>query len=338
MKDDELITLAHGNGGLQTHRLIRELIAPLLSPHSETPPFADAATLPKMTGDHLFSTDSFVVDPIFFPGGDIGKLAVTGTINDILVSGGIPLYMSLSLVIEEGFPISELRRIIQSIADTAKESKVLIVTGDTKVVPHGVCDGMFINTSCVGLRGEKGPSGIGSLREGDLVLVSGSVGDHGMALYNAREKLNLRSQLVSDCASVAPLMEVLSRYFPFVRIVRDPTRGGVATTLNEFVYEASPGIQVMEASVPVKDAVRGMCELLGFDPLHVACEGRVVAIVDSSVAEELLKEWKALDMGKEAAVIGRVTSQYPGRVTLRTPVGGERILEMLSGQMLPRIC
>jgi hydrogenase expression/formation protein HypE len=356
MKDD-VILLAHGSGGKLSHDLIEHLFAH----HFANPTLLqldDSAILDVPGGRSrpsnprlAFSTDSYVVSPLFFPGGDIGKLAVCGTVNDVSMSGARPLWLSAGFIIEEGLPLAELERIVVSMAATASQAGVQIVTGDTKVVDRGSADKLFINTAGVGLV----PAGVeiagDRARPGDVVLLSGTIGDHGMTIMTQREGLQFDSPLQSDCAPLNGLVaDLLSATLPLlqplssqgeggaVRCLRDPTRGGLATALNELAGRSGVGIELEETAVPVREAVRGACELLGLDPLYVANEGKLIAIVAPEAAGSVLAALRAHEYGREAAVIGRVTAEHPGRVVLRTALGARRVVDMLAGEQLPRIC
>ena len=333
-KMDEIITLDYGSGGKKTARLIEQMIVPAMD-NPMLSELGDGAVLPG--GEQLvFSTDSFVVSPRFFPGGDIGKLAVCGTVNDIAMCGGEPRYLSCSLIMEEGLSRAELERIIASMASAAKQAGVQIVTGDTKVVEKGRGDGLYINTAGIGVLKFPGltPKAI---REGDAVLVSGTVGDHGTTVMLARNGM-AQGDLRSDCAALNGLAAALLEAVPETRALRDPTRGGVATTLNEFVEGSALGIELEETAVPVRPAVRSACELLGLDPLYCANEGKLLAVVPREKAEAALETLRSRPEGAEAAVIGVVTGEYPGKLVIRTPLGGRRVLQKLSGAQLPRIC
>jgi len=339
-KNDETITLAHGNGGKLTHQLITSMFANTFDT-AELAPLADSACLkidPKFAGRIVFTTDSHVVTPIFFPGGDIGKLSVTGTVNDLAVMGAKPLFLSCAFIIEEGFQTAKLKKIVESMAKTASDIGVKIVTGDTKVVEKGSADGLFINTSGIGVMMEGAPKGAASIKPGDAVIISGTIGDHGIAIYSGREGINLESDLKSDCASVAELVDIAMGVCDSIRVMRDPTRGGLATTLNEFTSNQNFGIEVDEEALPIKSQVAATCELLGFDPLYVANEGKLVLVVPKEKASDVLMALRELRIGRDAALIGNVTTRAPGKVYLKTSVGGERILDMLVGDMLPRIC
>ncbi|OFZ53644.1 MAG: hydrogenase expression/formation protein HypE [Bdellovibrionales bacterium RIFOXYC1_FULL_54_43] len=352
LQSHKKITLAHGNGGKLSHELITRLFVPAFTESAESlnPPeanpneasglqeLADSARIIPPSTNLVFTTDSHVVNPIFFPGGDIGKLAVTGTVNDLAVMGAKPLYLTSGFIVEDGFEMADLARIIDSMAKTARECGVRIVAGDTKVVEKGAADRIFINTSGIGVLLPHAPAGAASIRPGDAVIVTGTLGDHGIAIYAGREGINLKTELKSDCAVVSPLVERAMQTCSSIRVMRDPTRGGLATTLNEFTHQRNFGIEVFESRLPVREEVRGVCELLGFDPIYVANEGKLVLIVPPSSAEDVLKALKEHPLGYDSAIIGRVTERAPGRVFLRTVVGGERILDMLIGDMLPRIC
>ena len=289
-------------------------------------------------GRLAFTTDSYVVSPIFFPGGDIGKLAVCGTVNDLSMSGAKPLYLSLSFIIEEGLPLNELSQIVNSIQKTAEEAGVEIVTGDTKVVNRGSADKLFVNTAGVGVI----PDGVdisgSNARPGDKVILSGTVGDHGIAVLSQREGLRFSTQLESDCAPLNDLVADMVAASHNIHCLRDPTRGGLATTLNEFAEQSKVGIRIDEEKIPVREEVLGACEMLGFDPLYIANEGKLVAIVASEDADKILKAMRANCYGKNASIIGEVVAENPGRVVMKTCLGSSRIVDMLVGDPLPRIC
>ena len=331
---DEIITLDYGSGGKKTSRLIEQTIVPAMD-NPMLAELGDGAILPG--GETLvFSTDSFVVSPRFFPGGDIGKLAVCGTVNDLAMCGGEPKYLSCSFIIEEGLPSAELEKIVASMAAAAKKAGVQIVTGDTKVVEKGRGDGIYINTAGIGVLRYPGLSHR-AIRPGDAVLVSGTVGDHGTAVMLARNDL-AQGEIVSDCAALNGLAAALLEAVPQTRVLRDPTRGGVATTLNEFIEGTSLGIELDEKAVPVRPAVQAACELLGLDPLYCANEGKLLAVVSQEKAEEALQALRSLPEGENAARIGTVTGDYPGKLVMKTPLGGRRVLQKLTGAQLPRIC
>jgi hydrogenase expression/formation protein HypE len=300
-------------------------------------PLADAAICPAFPHGTAFTTDSFVVSPLFFPGGDIGKLSVCGTVNDLAVMGAVPKFLSLAMILEEGLEIGELERIVDSIAGAAKDAAVCIVTGDTKVVEKGKGDRVFINTSGIGAV-RRGFPVARPVAAGDAVLVSGSLGDHGAVIMSCRSGIALTSDLVSDCAAVAPLVDALHQAGVAVKFMRDPTRGGLAAVLNELAASARVAIEIEERAVPVKAQVRGICELLGIEALHLACEGRVVAVVEEQDAGRALAVLRALPAGREAASIGRIVAGTPGRIVEKTAFGGRRIVDMPLADPLPRIC
>ncbi|MBC8263843.1 MAG: hydrogenase expression/formation protein HypE [Anaerolineales bacterium] len=332
------ILLAHGGGGRLTQMLIERMFLPAFhNPALEA--LHDGAVL-EVEGLRLaFTTDSFVVSPLFFPGGDIGELAVNGTINDLAMCGAHPLYLSLGLILEEGFPMEDLWRVVCSIQEATQEAGVEVATGDTKVVDRGKGDGVFINTTGLGLI----PPGIHvspqRVRPGDVVLISGAIGVHGIAILSVREGLAFETTLESDTAALNGLVEVLLEVVgPEVHVLRDPTRGGVASALNEIASSAGVGIALEEARIPVWDEVKGACEILGLDPLYVANEGKCLAIVAPEAAEAALEALRSHPLGREAAIIGQVVEAHPGSVILRSRVGGKRVVDMLSGEQLPRIC
>ena len=331
---DEIITLDYGSGGKKTSRLIEQMILPALD-NPALRELGDGAILPG-SEQLVFSTDSFVVAPRFFPGGDIGKLSVCGTVNDLAMCGGEARYLSCAFILEEGFPVEELRQIVASIQKAAREAGVQVVTGDTKVVEKGRGDGIYINTAGIGRLKYPGLSPK-NIREGDLVLVSGTVGDHGTAVMLARSGM-MEGEIRSDCAALNGLTEALLAPGLKVRVLRDPTRGGVATTLNEFIEGSSLGIELEEGAIPVSGPVRAACDMLGLDPLYCANEGKLLAVVASEDAVEALRILHSRPEGAEAAIIGRVTGQYPGKLVMQTPLGGKRILQKLTGAQLPRIC
>lgn len=300
---------------------------------------ADAAILQSGSEEIAFTTDSFVIDPLFFPGGNIGKLAVCGTVNDLAVTGAEPAYLSVSFIIEEGFPVTDLENIAESLAEEAKKAGVFIVTGDTKVVNKGKCDKLFINTSGIGriLKENLRISRAENIVHGDVIIINGMIGDHGMAVMNARESFNFRTTVESDCASLNHLIRSVTAKSE-VKFMRDPTRGGVATVLNELAAKTGMGIEIDERSLPVRKSVRAMCELLGFDPLHVANEGKVLIVAPEECAEDIIEVLRENEYGKECAVIGRVVNDHHRRVVLRNETGGSRIIDTLSGDQLPRIC
>jgi hydrogenase expression/formation protein HypE len=335
---EDKIMLGHGSGGRMMHALIEDIFIKHFS-NAILKEQTDSAILQVGSSEIAFTTDSFVIDPLFFPGGNIGKLAVCGTVNDLAVSGAEPLYLSVSFIIEEGFPISELEIIVESLAAEAKKASVLIVTGDTKVVNNGKCDKLFINTAGIGRITKKDSivSKALDIRPGDVIIINGTIGDHGMAVMNARESFNFKTNVESDCASLNHLIrEVLDKY-P-VKFMRDATRGGVATVLNELVGKTKLGIEIDESALPINAGVKAMCELLGFDPLHIANEGKVLIFAGEKEGLEILEILKKNELGKKSTIIGRVVSDHPGKVVLKNETGGRRIIDSLSGDQLPRIC
>ncbi|MGQ9546383.1 MAG: hydrogenase expression/formation protein HypE [Dehalococcoidia bacterium] len=333
---DDSILLAHGSGGRLSHELVeREFLPYLANPALNK---LDDSAVFEASGRLAFTTDSYVVNPIFFPGGDIGRLAVCGTVNDLAMNGAKPLYLSLSAIIEEGFSLSDLQRIVQSIKKAAEEAEVSIIAGDTKVVNRGQADGLFITTSGVGII----PPGVDisgtNARPGDKILLSGTIGDHGIAIMSQREGLRFAMALESDCAPLNKLVSQMLAVSSQIHCMRDPTRGGLATTLNELARQSQVGIVIEEAKVPVKEEVKAACELLGLDPIYVANEGKLVAMVDPADADKVLASMKNNRYGTDAAIIGEVTNRHPGKVVMKTKLGPSRIIDMLSGELLPRIC
>lgn len=334
---EDSILLAHGNGGKLTSQLIDQCFLPyfkdpLLNQLNDQAIF-------DLTGNRIaFTTDSFVVDPLFFPGGDIGKLAVCGTANDLAVGGAIPLYLSVGFIIEENFSMERLRSISSSMSTAAREAQVRIVTADTKVVEKGACDKLFINTSGIGII-EKGVDfGGHNVREGDKILLSGDIGDHGIAILSSRKGIEFETTIQSDCAPLNLLVNDLLPHAGHIHAMRDVTRGGLGTILNEIVSQSGLGITIHEDRIPIKQEVKGMCELLGLDPLYLANEGKLIAFVHQDQAEEILSLMKGNPLGKNACIIGEAVKEPTKKVTLETQVGGSRFIEMLVGEDLPRIC
>jgi hydrogenase expression/formation protein HypE len=335
--DSKVILLAHGSGGKATHQLIDDVFVPRLD-NSFLKELTDSALLPVNADNILFTTDAYVVDPPFFPGGDIGRLAVNGTVNDLAVCGGKPLYLSLSLILEEGFPLDKLAAIIQSVAEAAREAGVKVVTGDTKVVGHGSADKIFITTSGIAVLHPYASLSIKYIRPGDKIILSGSIGDHGIAVMLEREGLELKSNIVSDTAPLHKMAEEIMQERSAIRFMRDPTRGGIATTLNEIALQSQLGVTINETAIPIKPEVAGASEILGLDPLYIANEGKLLAIVDPAQADNILSIMQKNRYGRDAAIIGTVTEDFPGKVILKTRIGGSRIVDMLAGEQLPRIC
>lgn len=336
---DEKILLGHGSGGKLSHELIDNIFAHYFD-NTYLRQHSDSAVI-GVNGENIaFTTDSFVVDPIFFPGGDIGKLAIAGTVNDLAVSGAIPKYISAGFIIEEGFSLRELETIVVSMAKEAKKAGVFIVTGDTKVVDKGKCDKLFINTSGIGILPAKNKdiSSGKKIRVGDKIIINGSLGDHGMTIMAARNELNISSSIQSDCASLNNLLLNALNASSQIKFMRDATRGGLGTVLAELVKDKEFGLQVMEEKLLVNENVKGICELLGFDPLYVANEGKVLMVVGEEDAEKVLAIMQKHPLGKTASIIGEITTEHKGTAWLETIIGGKRIIDMLSGMQLPRIC
>lgn len=335
-RSEERILLAHGGGGILMRELV-SLIVERLGGQGEGP-LQDSAVLSIAEGRIAFTTDSFVVSPLFFPGGDIGSLAVFGTVNDLAVSGARPLSISLSMIIEEGLPISTVERIADSIAGAALEAGVTVVTGDTKVVENGKADGIFINTAGIGLVPRGVELSSAAARPGDLVLVNGPIGEHGLAILSHREGIDFGSELKSDTAPLSSLIVPILEKASGIRGMRDATRGGLAAVLNEIAGDSGVCIRVEEESIPITDAVRKGCELMGYDPLHIANEGKFVAVVAGDEAETVLEQMRGHPLGVGASVIGEVHREPAGHVILKTELGGERVIDIPYGDLLPRIC
>jgi len=332
----ETIVLSHGSGGKMSHDLVAKGIVPFIS--NELLDRLDDSAVFELTGRLAFTTDSYVISPIFFPGGDIGRLAVCGTVNDLAVVGAVPKYLSLALIIEEGLSLDDLKKVMRSVREAADEAGVFVVTGDTKVVNHGGADKLFVTTSGIGII----PDGVdisgSNARPGDKVILSGTIGDHGITIMSQREGLKFDVPVVSDCAPLNRMVAAMLKASAHIHTMRDPTRGGLATTLNEIARQSNVGIRLVEDTIPVCEAVRAACELLGFDPLYVANEGKLVAIAPAEEADHVLAVMKKDRYGKDAAIIGEVISEHPGKVTMTTRLGSIRIVDMLTGELLPRIC
>lgn len=333
-----IITLSHGSGGRETHNLIKEIFFK----HFENDILLqqnDSGILKKLNGKIAITTDSFVIRPIFFNGGDIGKLSICGTINDLAVCGAKPMYIAVGFIIEEGLEIGTLEEIVISMAHTAKQANVKIITGDTKVVEKGKADKIYINTTGIGLMEDSQtiPSA-NNINEGDRVIVSGTLGDHGMAIINEREDLGLNVDLKSDCSLLDILAKDILNISKNIKLMRDPTRGGLATTLNEIAELSKMSIVINEKDIPLKDEVVSMCELLGFDPLYVANEGKLVAIVSRDDANKVLDVMRKNPLGRDSRIIGKVINDNKSKVYLKTEIGGTRLLNMFEGELLPRIC
>lgn len=338
----DTITMAHGSGGKAMRDLIDDIFVstfdnPQLSELEDQAQF-NLSDLSQLGNRLAMTTDSYVVDPLFFPGGDIGKLAVTGTVNDLSVGGAKPLYLTCGMIIEEGLSVDVLRQITQSMKDTADLAGVQIVTGDTKVVPRGAADKLFINTAGIGVIREGIDINAGNARPGDVIIINGLIGDHGAAIVDARGEMSLENTIETDCQPLNALIESMLDCCPQIRSMRDATRGGIATVLNEFAQASEVCIRLDEAAIPIRDGVRGICEILGLDPLYLANEGKVVAVVPAEKADEVLQVMREHSAGRDSAIIAEIREAPVGRVVLKTKFGGDRIVDMLVGEQLPRIC
>lgn len=335
MEKNKHIVLGHGSGGKLMHELIESIFVKYFY-NEVLVREEDSAVLSFSSENLVFTTDSYVVDPVFFPGGNIGKLAVCGTVNDLAVMGATPRYLSVGFIIEEGFPLKDIETIVKSMAREAKAAGVDIVTGDTKVVRKGQCDKIFINTSGIGLL--DAPSHIkGEVESNDAILLNGYIADHGMAVMGARESLNLSEAIRSDCACLHHLLHHIRQEVD-VKFARDATRGGLATVLSELAQKKNVGVEIEEDAIPLQEDTASICEMLGFDPLHVANEGKVLLVVPGHQANKTLDILKKHDLGKAAAIIGEITAAHPQKVVMHTSIGGKRFVQMLSGEQLPRIC
>jgi len=333
MKHDRIL-LAHGGGGALTHELIEKVFAPAF----DLGTLEDSAVV-EFAGQRLaFTTDSYVVKPYLFPGGDIGKLAVCGTVNDLAVQGAQPLWLSLGMILEEGLPLADLQKIVASIKTTAEEVGVKVVTGDTKVVERGKCEGLYINTAGIGRVVTEQPLGSSQVRPGDTVVVSGLLGEHGVAVMSRREGIAFQTSVVSDCAPLWQLVKTVVDSGAEVHAMRDPTRGGLAATVCDFARVSQVGIRLQETALPVSPAVRGACDLLGLDPLSIANEGKLVVVCRGADAERVVQAMRSVPIGRGAVVVGEVIEKPKGLALLRTAIGGERIIDMPTGEDLPRIC
>jgi hydrogenase expression/formation protein HypE len=336
MKIDKIL-LDHGSGGQMSHQLITDMVLPIF----DNPMLAvlhDGAIFDIAKQRMAFSTDTYVVDPIFFPGGSIGKLAVNGTVNDLAMCGATPLYLSAGLIIEEGFSLTDLGKILQDMALAAEKANVKVVTGDTKVVPKGAVDKIFVNTSGIGLIPRQVDISSHRARPGDKVILSGSIADHGMTVLTQREGMIFDSPVISDTAPLNHMVTKMLAAHKDIHVLRDPTRGGVGTALNEIAGKSGVGIKIYEEKVPLKKEIAGLCELLGFDPLYVANEGKLIAFVAPDYAEKVLAAIRADEFGQDACIIGEAIADNPGKVIMQTSIGGSRIVDMLTGEQLPRIC
>ena len=338
----EIITLAHGAGGKAMESLIQHVFVPAFHGVEHAVLEDQARISLRLLADHgdrlAFTTDSYVVDPLFFPGGDIGMLAVNGTINDLAVGGAMPLYMSCAMVLEEGLPIETLQRVVDSMAEAAKAAQVNIVTGDTKVVPRGQCDKLYINTTGIGVIDSGVQISSQRARSGDVIIVNGSIGDHGAAIVSARADLKLEASIRSDTQSLSELVQIMLRACPDIHCMRDATRGGVAAVLNELADASQCTMYVNEKSIPISSDVRGVCEILGFDPLYLANEGKLIAVVPEPVAELVLGAMRQHPSGAGSAIIGQVVDQQGSAVVMETQFGAKRVINRLVGEQFPRIC
>ncbi len=341
----EHILLGHGSGGKLTSDLIQRLFVPGFGDDTLAALEDQATVNLGVQGDNgckaprvAFTTDAFVVRPLFFPGGDIGRLAVHGTVNDLAVGGARPLFLSAAFILEEGLPLADLQRIVVSMRRACDEAGVALVTGDTKVVDRGKGDGVYITTSGIGLVPEGRSLSIHNARPGDRILVSGTLGDHGIAIMSVREGLEFETVLESDTAPLTSLTDAVLEACPDTRCMRDPTRGGLSSALNELAAASQVGVVLDEAAIPLRSEVRGACEMLGLDPLYVANEGKLMAVVPPQDANGVLAAMRALPLGKDAAIVGQVVADHPGMVILRSRVGGQRVVTLLTGEQLPRIC
>ena len=335
--DYKEIVLAHGSGGKLSHQLISKMVVPQFA-NELLAPLHDGAIFSLGAARVAFSTDSYVVSPIFFPGGDIGKLAVHGTVNDLAMCGARPLYLSVGFILEEGTPMEDFWRIVQSMRAAADEAGVQLVTGDTKVVDRGKADRIFVNTAGIGLVPEGVNISPARAQPGDKVIISGPIAVHGIAIMSVREGLEFETEIASDTAALNGLVGALLAACDDVHVLRDPTRGGVTSSVTEIAQSAGVGVVLNEASIPISEEVKGACEILGLDPLYVANEGKLIAIVPPHEAETALAAMRSHSLGKDAAIIGEITTDHPGFVVMKTRVGGMRVVDMLSGEQLPRIC
>ena len=334
--EHEYITLAHGAGGKISQELMEQVILPEFG-NPILNEMHDGARL-SLSGKLAFTTDSYVVQPLFFNGGNIGKLAVCGTVNDLAMTGAVPRYISAGMILEEGFPVEDLRKIAHTMKEMAEEAGISIVTGDTKVVERGKCDGIYINTAGIGELIEGVEISPKKVRPGMKVLLSGFLGDHAATILAGRHGLELPDHIKTDCAPLAGLTQALLQAAPHTAVLRDPTRGGVAAVLNEIAGASQCGIIIEEEDLPIREEVQGVCDMLGFDPLYLANEGKCVAFVPAEEAEAALKAMKSSPYGREARIIGETTAEAPGQVALRTAIGGLRVVDMPLGNLVPRIC
>ncbi|MBW2065588.1 MAG: hydrogenase expression/formation protein HypE [Deltaproteobacteria bacterium] len=333
----EHILMDHGSGGELSHRLIKETILPLFD-NPILSELGDGAVFDMGDTRLAFSTDTFVVDPIFFPGGSIGSLAINGTVNDLAMCGATPLYLSVGLILEEGFPVKDLERVLSHMRAAAKEAGVEVVTGDTKVVEKGAADKVFINTAGVGLVPEGVLPSCCDIKLGDKIIINGYIGDHGVTILTQREGLSFDAPIKSDTAPLNHIVKRLLSTTRGIRLLRDPTRGGIGTVLNEIARKFRIGIMILEENIPLRNEVAGICDLLGLDPLYLPNEGKFLALVSARQADSILEVMKSEPLGRDAAIIGEIVEDCPGQVFMKTPIGGTRIVEMLTGEQYPRIC
>ena len=331
------VLLAHGGGGKLSHQMIQKIFIPQFK-NDLLDPLHDGAMFTLGGARCAFSTDSYVINPIFFPGGDIGTLAVNGTVNDLAMCGARPLFLSSAFIIEEGLPMEDLWRVVVSMKQAAEAAGVQLVTGDTKVVDRGKGDKLFINTSGIGIIADGVQINPKQAKPCDKIILSGSIAEHGIAIMSVREGLEFETQIKSDCAPLNGLVETMLTTSKEIHVLRDPTRGGVASVLNEIAESAQVGISISEEQIPVSEEVRGACEILGFDPLYVANEGKLIAFVSPNAANIILNSMRTHPLGKNAVLIGEVVANHPGTVIMKTRIGGSRVVDMLSGEQLPRIC
>ncbi len=338
MNNQDRILLAHGSGGRLSHSLIKDIFLKYFT-EPQLLNNEDASTIPDLPAGKLcFSTDSYVVKPIFFPGGDIGKLAVCGTINDLSMRGALPLYLSVGFIIEEGFLINDLENIVKSMFQYSQKASVKIITGDTKVVEKGAADKIFINSSGIGIIPEGRFVSTTNAKIGDLILINGTIGDHGIAILSQRDGMKFSSLIQSDCAPLNMIIESIFKISSDIHVLKDPTRGGLGTSLNEVALASNVGIEIFEDSIPIKSAVINACEMLGLEPLYLANEGKFITFVSEENAEKILTEMKKNELGVDASIIGRVTDHHPGLVMMKTIYGAKRVINIPAGELLPRIC
>lgn len=338
MNNQDRILLAHGSGGRLSHSLIKDIFLKYFT-EPQLLNNEDASTIPDLPAGKLcFSTDSYVVKPIFFPGGDIGKLAVCGTINDLSMRGALPLYLSVGFIIEEGFLINDLENIVKSMFQYSQKASVKIITGDTKVVEKGAADKIFINSSGIGIIPEGRFVSTTNAKIGDLILINGTIGDHGIAILSQRDGMKFSSLIQSDCAPLNMIIESLFKVSSDIHVLKDPTRGGLGASLNEVALASNVGIEIFEDSIPINSAVINACEMLGLEPLYLANEGKFITFVSEENAEKILTEMKKNELGVDASIIGRVTDHHPGLVMMKTIYGAKRVINIPAGELLPRIC